>query len=245
MRPVPGGSRCRPFGAKEHELNSMKPTVGRKVWFWLGKEPMAHRVGNCLDMHQPFDATITYVHPGGARVNLAVLDHVGTHFTTHRVLLQDPSEGGDAHGGNEETEGLATWMPYQVGQARAATPVAGDVPRWGGVPAMGSAQVRANIDGAIAINGPPSEGAREFQPRELQGEHVFQRAECVFYYCPNYLRGSNPCKDKCLSPRDGAVGSAEISPNTFVPTTTPMDLSSDKPLAGGSCSTDGPCESCQ
>lgn len=168
-------------------MNSIKPTVGRKVYFWLGKEPMTYRVGNCLDMHQPFDATITYVHPGGARVNLAVLDHVGTHFTTHRVLLQDPSEGGDVHGGNNEAEGLATWMPYQVGQARAQ---------------------------ALGAAGPVTTG----MPVRVVDET----------FAPGTMHGSG-----------GIAGGGTVGQPGG------LDLSSDKPLAGGSCSTDGPCDSCQ
>jgi hypothetical protein len=92
--------------------SSIKPTVGRKVWFWDNGNglhgPVRH--GDA----QPMDATIIYVW-GDTCVNLRVTDHAGNVLTRTSVPLRDHREG-DCHG----VEYTATWMPYQVGQAKSA-----------------------------------------------------------------------------------------------------------------------------
>lgn len=94
-------------------ISSIKPTIGRKVWFWVGEEaPM----GVILDKKQAFDATVVFVYDGGT-VNLLLLDHYGSNNVVHNVALIDPSADDCHHEGGYEN-GYATWMPYQVGQAK-------------------------------------------------------------------------------------------------------------------------------
>ena len=85
----------------------IKPTIGRIVWFWRsGYE------GECLDAAQPFAATVCHV-INDRCVNLSVTDHVGAVFPapyTQLVQDGDPVPSG-AH---------ATWMPFQLGQAKKA-----------------------------------------------------------------------------------------------------------------------------
>jgi hypothetical protein len=82
-------------------VSTIKPTIGRKVWYWPEQPTM--RVN---DDRQAFDATIVFVHDDGT-VNLAVFDHDGHYLIQHRVELQD----------EPTRRGIATWMPYQLGQA--------------------------------------------------------------------------------------------------------------------------------
>lgn len=86
------------------------PTIGRKVWY----SPTAygaHEFGKRGEQY--FDATIVYVHDD-RHVNLVITSHVGLPFFRSAVpLLQD----GDAP---RPEGGHALWMPYQVGQAKAA-----------------------------------------------------------------------------------------------------------------------------
>lgn len=83
----------------------ISPTIGRKVWFFPG----AYDPIECGA--QPLDATVCYVHDDRL-VNLRVTDINGDSFPRPGVhLLQDddaPPLG----------LGYATWMPYQVGQAK-------------------------------------------------------------------------------------------------------------------------------
>lgn len=83
------------------------PTIGRKVWYYdytnLG----------ALDPYQAFDASVIYVW-GVNSVTLDVTDHHGNRHIKQAVALRDPQPG-DCHGSGSE---FATWMPYQVGQAR-------------------------------------------------------------------------------------------------------------------------------
>jgi len=89
--------------------NSIKPTIGRKVWLWVGNEGFA-----ILDPKQAFDATVVFVHPDG-KVNLSFSDHEANGpLMAEFVTLRDPQID-DQHG----TPGMiATWMPYQVTQAQ-------------------------------------------------------------------------------------------------------------------------------
>ena len=87
-------------------MSSIKPTIGRKVWYFGS-------FGNVVDSRQPFDATVIYVW-GDTCVNLQVIDHTGKVYTETSVMLRDPQDG-DQHGVGLS---VATWMPFQVGQAR-------------------------------------------------------------------------------------------------------------------------------
>lgn len=95
----------------------IKPTVGRKVWY----RPTAFDKSGPGGMHaaldQPLDATVVYVH-SDRMVNLLVVDHMGRSFPKTSVqLLQEGDTPPAVTGGG----GYAEWMPYQQGQARAAT----------------------------------------------------------------------------------------------------------------------------
>lgn len=84
------------------------PTIGRVVWYHptlidgmrLSKDPHA--------------ATVAYVW-NERTVNLSVVDHSGYQYTKQSVpLLQ-------GEGPHPASGGFCTWMPYQIGQAKAAT----------------------------------------------------------------------------------------------------------------------------
>ena len=86
----------------------IKPTIGRKVWYWpseLDKGSMSVR-----DNKQPLDATIVFVATDNL-VNLCVLDHIGRPFCRPEVLLLQVQADAD------EIRPFAEWMPYQKGQA--------------------------------------------------------------------------------------------------------------------------------
>lgn len=93
-------------------MSTIDPTIGRKVYFYDPSTSTA----TPLDMTRyhdkhPFDATVIYVW-GPTCVNLRVTDHAGKTHTRSIVPLRDPTDD-DGHG----KEYVATWMPYQVGQA--------------------------------------------------------------------------------------------------------------------------------
>lgn len=80
----------------------ISPTVGRVVWFW--------RAAPQLLSVQPEAALVTYVHSDRC-VNLVCFDHNGTPFPqTSVALVQDGDPVPEA--------GYASWMPYQIGQAK-------------------------------------------------------------------------------------------------------------------------------
>jgi hypothetical protein len=90
-------------------MSTIIPSIGRKVWFYDHSSGMQRYSDN-----QAFDATVIYVW-GDTCVNLRVTDHAGQTHVRTSVPLRDPAEG-DVHG----KELVATWMPYQVGQAKKA-----------------------------------------------------------------------------------------------------------------------------
>lgn len=95
--------------------SSIRPTVGRKVWVWVGDD-----VGSSIvDEAQPFDATILFVEPDGL-VSVRFYDHKGSETFAESIELRDPLPGGDNHGPAGSEGIFATWMPYQVGQAKAS-----------------------------------------------------------------------------------------------------------------------------
>ncbi|HHA2676627.1 TPA: Gp49 family protein [Stenotrophomonas maltophilia] len=97
----------------------IKPSVGRKVWFYPGGGmwPAGMQVFPASDYDagrpQPLDATIVYVHTDRL-VSLRVIDHAGHAFPVRSVQLVQP--GDEACGTGHRAE----WMPYQVGQAKKA-----------------------------------------------------------------------------------------------------------------------------
>ena len=86
-------------------MSTITPTIGRKVWLYTAAQ-------SPQDSKQAFDATVIFVHPSGL-VNLYFVNHWGTAGSLSSVQLRDPQED-DKHG----VETYATWMPYQVGQAK-------------------------------------------------------------------------------------------------------------------------------
>lgn len=101
------------------EKTIITPTIGRRVWYYpsaYDRGELEHKPPSVIraDTTQPCDAGICYVH-GDRLVNLTVADHNGRmHARTSVTLLQkgDPTPpAGMAY---------ATWMPYQLGQAKAA-----------------------------------------------------------------------------------------------------------------------------
>lgn len=82
----------------------INPTIGRKLYYW----PDDHLAGQ-----QPHDATIVFVHSDSC-INLACHDYNGNPYPKTSVPLVQEGEPTPDYG-------YATWMPFQVGQARAAS----------------------------------------------------------------------------------------------------------------------------
>lgn len=91
--------------------SSIKPTIGRKVWFYQGAGCGS---GGYFNKQQPFDATVIYIRSDGV-VDLSVVDHGGERRVFQNIELYDPQPD-DRHGRVDRS--YATWMPYQVGQAQ-------------------------------------------------------------------------------------------------------------------------------
>lgn len=96
----------------------IKPTIGRRVWYWPSPQdrgetdyPPRSVMQHDPRSDQPCDAGICFVH-SDRMVNLTVADHNG-------VMHQRPSiqlvQEGDVY---PTDGGYAMWMPYQVGQAK-------------------------------------------------------------------------------------------------------------------------------
>ena len=95
----------------------IKPTIGRKLWFWRTKEQFEaaqaanqdHSTTGRID-EQPEDATIVAVW-NPTLLNLQVIDHHGVaRAETSVQLLQE--------GDLIPPSRFATWMPFQVGQSK-------------------------------------------------------------------------------------------------------------------------------
>lgn len=83
----------------------IKPTVGRVVWFWPEGAPLDPR-------QQPLSASIAHVHSDEC-INIGYLNEFGEHDNKTSVPLWQ------GEGGQPKTA-HCQWMPYQVGQAKAA-----------------------------------------------------------------------------------------------------------------------------
>lgn len=90
----------------------IKPTVGRVLWLW-------NAYGTNIDRVQPFDASIVFVH-SDTEINVAYHDHEGVARMARVDLLQDDTSG--LPDPKDTKKAYATWMPYQVGQAKAQPP---------------------------------------------------------------------------------------------------------------------------
>ena len=101
-------------------MNIIKPTVGRKVWYFPGEAQVSKKNPDGTDgpgmvrrTGDPLDATVLCVWSDRC-VNLQVVDHAGqAHFISSATLAQE----GDA----VSVHGHAEWMPYQQGQAKKAS----------------------------------------------------------------------------------------------------------------------------
>ena len=91
----------------------IKPTVGRKVWY----RPFGHHRTELAvwDDAQPCDATVVYVW-SDRMVNLQVIGPTGVIKNYNSAQLV---QEGDETPTNIISGGSATWMPYQMGQAKA------------------------------------------------------------------------------------------------------------------------------
>lgn len=97
---------------KEDTRPVIKPTVGRKVWFFPNGASF-HSCPYCIDEEVPMDADIVYVW-GDRMVNLTVKDHIGQVHAFTSVQFLQPEDEIPVSGA------YAMWMPYQIGQAKAA-----------------------------------------------------------------------------------------------------------------------------
>jgi hypothetical protein len=99
LNPTPNGN-----SAKHRRKQMIQPTIGRVVWFWPAK-------GEAENFDQPNAALVTYVW-SERLVNLVVFGANGnSRGETSVTLLQDDEKG-------QELGRFASWMPYQVGQAK-------------------------------------------------------------------------------------------------------------------------------
>lgn len=91
-----------------HSMNSIRPTVGRVVWYHPDKNSATG--GFQQNGEQPFAAVVAYVW-GETAVNLTVFDHSGNAHSRTSVILVQPGSTPPEHGH------WCEWMPYQIGQA--------------------------------------------------------------------------------------------------------------------------------
>lgn len=83
------------------------PAPGRMMWYYPA-------VGEAHEGEGPLSAQIAWVSPDGTRVNASVLNPGGVPFAAQNVLVVQEGEA------PEEGVAFVTWMPYQIGQAKAA-----------------------------------------------------------------------------------------------------------------------------
>jgi hypothetical protein len=84
----------------------MKPTIGRKVWYW----PFPHE--RAFGTDQPFDATVCFVR-GDRAIDVAINNEFGNAIHGRPCTLVAPGE--------TAAPGECSWMPYQIGQAQQQT----------------------------------------------------------------------------------------------------------------------------
>ena len=96
----------------------IKPTIGRRIWYWPGPTDLFAVASMArIESEQPFDAGIIYVHSDTC-VNLQVTDHRGGIWFREKVRILQEGENDSVL----DSAGVAQWMHYQVGQARAVRP---------------------------------------------------------------------------------------------------------------------------
>ena len=101
-------------------MSVITPSVGRKVWYQpsvndkAGSFPMQCAAG------QPLDATIIAVW-SDRMVNVLVTDIAGKQFPVLSCDLLQPGDEPSATASGQVIGRYVQWMPFQVGQAKAAT----------------------------------------------------------------------------------------------------------------------------
>lgn len=95
----------------------IKPTVGRKVWYWPSANDKTGPVPMYQQADQPLDATIIAVH-GDRMVNVLVTDVMGRQFPVLSCSLLQPGDQLPAYADGQIIGRYVEWMPYQVGQAK-------------------------------------------------------------------------------------------------------------------------------
>ncbi len=99
-------------------MSVIKPTVGRKVWYWpstydkTGPVPMTQQTG------QPLDATVIAVH-SDRMVNVLVVDVMGRQFPVLSCDLLQPGDPVRASESGQVIGRYVEWMPFQVGHPKA------------------------------------------------------------------------------------------------------------------------------
>lgn len=91
-------------------MTTILPTVGRKVWYRTGNSDQKM---NKINPDDPLDATIVGIWADGL-INVVVFDSHGNMFTRTGIRLRQEGE-------TISNQSYCEWMPYQVGQAKAAT----------------------------------------------------------------------------------------------------------------------------
>jgi hypothetical protein len=99
-------------GDNGEAMNTITPTIGRKVWLWVSTSQL--RPDSVLDSKQAFDASVAFVHEDG-RITVTFADHHGRTGTVTNAPIYDPKDTDQHTGGGDS---YCTWMPYQVGQAK-------------------------------------------------------------------------------------------------------------------------------
>lgn len=91
----------------------IKPTVGRKVWYRPNEYDKSGPGGMACGLDKPLDATIVCVHCD-TMINVVIFDANGNMHKRSSVTLWD-GEGSPPSG-----QSYCEWMPFQLGQAKAA-----------------------------------------------------------------------------------------------------------------------------
>lgn len=94
------------------------PAPGRVVWYYPSQDEINAKAFAYGDPTKPLAATVAYVWHD-RMVNLSVLDQNGTQFRRTSVLLVQPGDDTPAN----SQQPFATWMPYQIAQAKAQADV--------------------------------------------------------------------------------------------------------------------------
>lgn len=92
------------------------PSPGRVVWYYPSQQELEAKQIAIYDQGQPLAATVAYVF-SDRLVNLSVVDQAGAQFrrTSVKLLQEDDERPHNSEGP------YATWMPYQLGQAKLAS----------------------------------------------------------------------------------------------------------------------------